>query len=60
MYVCDCTLHAPQKQDAERREKNLEEAKSIVIKPDPSLPEAKKVNIPVTKTNKQTVISFFF
>lgn len=39
------------KQDAERREKNLEEAKSIVIKPDPSLPEAKKVKIHLCKSH---------
>ena len=30
-------------EDAARREKNLEEAKKIVITEDPSLPEAKEV-----------------
>ena len=30
-------------EDAQRREKNLEEAKKIVIKEDPSLPPAKPV-----------------
>ena len=33
-----------QKRDAEMRRKNLEEAKSISIKEDSSLPTAKKVN----------------
>lgn len=33
-------------EDNERREKNLEEAKKIVIKNDPSLPEAEAVSLP--------------
>lgn len=32
-------------EDNERREKNLEEAKKIVIKNDPSLPEAEAVSL---------------
>ncbi|XP_016402395.1 asparagine--tRNA ligase, cytoplasmic-like [Sinocyclocheilus rhinocerous] len=32
-------------EDAERREKNLEEAKTIVIENDPSLPEPKTVRV---------------
>lgn len=34
-------------EDAVRREKNIEEAKKIVIKMDPLLPEAKHVNIQI-------------
>ena len=34
-----------QEEDAVRREKNLEEAKQIVIKQDPSLPEAKEASL---------------
>ena len=33
-----------QKEDAEKREKNLEEAKQIVLTEDSSLPAAKKVS----------------
>lgn len=36
-------LGLTQRQDAEKRAKNLEEAKSVVIEEDPSLPPAKKV-----------------
>lgn len=34
-----------EKEDAEKRAKNLEEAKQIIIKEDKSLPEAKKIKI---------------
>ena len=40
IQVCPST----QRQDAEKRAKNLEEAKSVLIKEDPSLPPAKKVH----------------
>ena len=33
-----------QAEDAERREKNLEEAKKVIIENDPSLPEPKTVS----------------
>ena len=36
-----------QAQDAQRRAENLEEAKKVVIKPDPSLPSAKMVCCPL-------------
>lgn len=36
---------AKEAEDAQRREKNLEEAKKIVIKEDPSLPAARQVKI---------------
>lgn len=36
--------HDWQTEDAERREKNLEEAKKIIIENDPSLPEPKTVS----------------
>ena len=34
-----------QKEDAERRAHNLEEAKSVTIKQDPSLPQAQAVSV---------------
>lgn len=36
-----------QAEDAERREKNLEEAKKIIIENDPSLPEPKTVSVKI-------------
>ena len=41
--IATALLGLTHRQDAEKRAKNLEEAKSIVIKEDPSLPPAKKV-----------------
>ena len=40
----DCLLLLLQAEKAERREKNLEEAKKIVIEQDPSLPAPKLVS----------------
>jgi asparaginyl-tRNA synthetase len=37
--------HAREQEDAQRREKNLEEAKKIIIKEDPSLPKAETLKI---------------
>ncbi|KAL8565234.1 hypothetical protein ACOMHN_001132 [Nucella lapillus] len=44
---------------AERREKNLEEAKKIVIEQDPSLPDPKKVKIRDTVANREVRVKIF-
>ncbi|XP_076818731.1 asparagine--tRNA ligase, cytoplasmic-like [Clavelina lepadiformis] len=43
-----------EKEDLERREKNLEEAKKIVISEDPSLPKAKCIKICQSSENRDT------
>lgn len=42
---CGSAVFVVKAEDNERREKNLEEAKKIVIKNDPSLPEAEAVSL---------------
>lgn len=44
---------------AERREKNLEEARKIVISPDSSLPAPKQIKIRETKKNREVRVKIF-
>jgi asparaginyl-tRNA synthetase len=41
----DASKNAKEAEDAARREKNMEEAKKVIIKEDPSLPKSKTVKI---------------
>ncbi|KAL3866906.1 hypothetical protein ACJMK2_044156 [Sinanodonta woodiana] len=45
--------------DAERREKNLEEARTIVLEQDPSLPAPKKIKIRETTANRNTRVKIY-
>lgn len=45
-------------EDAQRREKNLEEAKKVVISEDKSLPPAKQVKIKLTQASEERVKVF--
>ena len=47
-------------EDAARREKNLEEAKKVIIKEDPSLPKAVIVNSEILYKKKYSFIFIFF
>lgn len=46
------TAKTVQDEDSQRREKNLEEAKAVVITEDKSLPAAKQVKIRDTEANR--------
>uniref|UniRef100_A0A0L8HLM5 Asparagine--tRNA ligase, cytoplasmic n=2 Tax=Octopus bimaculoides TaxID=37653 RepID=A0A0L8HLM5_OCTBM len=46
-------------EDQERREKNLEEAKSVIITQDPSLPEAKKIKISASKAHHKERVKVY-
>ena len=46
-----------QSDDAQRREKNIEEAKKILIKMDPLLPEAKLVSTPSSESHRTLLSS---
>lgn len=64
IWVRECHKEADaakkEKEDQEKREKNLEDAKQIIIEEDKSLPEAKKIKINEGVCLIDLYISFFF